>query len=594
MPQPTRVVRLLSNAAPSPKVLPGVNDPAEFVTDLPISIARAGKRWDVNLESITFRTVFGNVQHLEEYGSHLIAWPCKDFMSSTQCKTYDRSCPETFPSRDALESAYCLRESRLNESLRYGDMATLARSLTRLLDSGNVDSTATTTTTTGSEKPPSRRNIEFSVGSGGELRIEGDGEVVLLLSRNFADWIGMTDRHGPMVYFGRRHNPHFRLLDFSKGLMTDGKRPWLQGTVRDPLSTSRVEPSRIHIMVSFNGDYWREKCLRIVPWQDRGAPRGSSGDQPEHYFYKSFDGREPTRIPLSEDVRQVKIRLVDQLGRTLRLVSNLEHPTVATLTFRPIATDMSPHTIETSICQSPNMTLMHFFRPPLDNSDGTWQAGLRGIFIPSDIDWVEDNDLDYQILVEVDGQEGGMLIDPPPGRAFRSPRTLIASLGDILKREACGIVELQVKRDGRVALNVRDGARLTMWRKFTAVLGLDNVDSVNDRVVLRGVTTGNRRVDVTRVFPACIAVHCDIVRPTVFGSGMKHVLAVIPTSSRCGAAGTGTIYYQARKPLYTDVTASHLSNYRITLTSVPDGREIRFRDGAPDLFAQVSLKRKDR
>lgn len=566
----------MSNSAERVKFLPQVNDPAEFVSELPTPVARAGRRWEVNLESLLFRAVYGNVQHLEEYGPHLIGWPCRDFMRSACCCKYDPAKPETFPSREEIESAYNVEEKRVDELRRYGDMGMLARALTSLVEMGAAADN------------PCRRKIEFSVGGGSELQIEGDGEAALLVSKAFADWVGLTDVHGPMVHFGRRHNPYYRLLDFSTGLAADGKRPCVEGTVRDPLAVSRVRPSRIHVMVSFNGDHWSEKRLRIVPWQDPGI--SSRGDVSEHYFYKAFDWREPVRVPLSDDVCQVKIRLVDQLGRTLRLVSNLEHPSVATLTFKPIAPSM-PGTRETTISESPKDVHSHYFHPPLDNGRGTWQAGLRNVFIPSDIDWVEDNDLDYDMRIDVEGEDS-IFLDPPPGRAFRSARSLIASLEGNLKRRACERISLRLSPKGRVTLSLKKGVTLTMYRKFAAVLGLENVDFANDQVVLKSTTTGSRRVDVTKVYPACIAVRCNIVKPSVLGENMEHVLGVVPTSSTCGTAGS-TIFYQARKPVFVDVTGSHIANYQLSLISLPERRPIRFREGIrEELFAQVSFREK--
>lgn len=585
----TEVVTLQSNAGNDVTVIPHVNDPAEFISDLPIPITRGGRKWEVNLESLLFRTVFGNVQHLEEHGPHMIAWSCSDFTRSPSCSNYDCRHPETFASRSDVDSAYGIRECRLNEYQRYGDMGVLARRLTGLIDwnDGGILGNEAAAVAAADDASSRKKKIEFSVASGGELRIEGDGEVVLLLSRALSNWIGMTDRHGPMVHFGRRHNPYFRMLDFSRGLLANNVRPWVQGNARDPLGASRVEPSRIHAMVSFNGDYWQETCMRIVPWKETVV-----SDAPNHYYSTEFDAKAYVRVPMNEDVRQVKIRLADQRGRTLRLVSNLEHPTVATLTFRPLVTDM-PKTHETTIHESPKNDHTHYFLPPLDNSGGTWQVGLRNIFIPSSIDWVADDDPNYVIRMRVAGEERATFLRPPPGKAFRSPRLLIASLGEILKEQACGRAELRTERGGRVRLVLKEGVTLKMWRKFAAVLGFDNVDFSDDKVVIDRTTTGSRRVDVSLVYPGAIKIGCSAVRPTMFGNTMESVLGVAPLSNRCGGAAGGFIYYLARKPAYADMTIGHISNYHLTLTTMHGNRPIMFREDDPckeDLFAQISFK----
>ena len=316
-------VTLISNSANAHKILPGENDPAEFTATLPTIIPSSKKKFEVNMDCLSFRPVFANVMRLEKYGPHIVAWNCKNFLSSELCRNYNHRNPQTFPSEEAIKSSYWVKECTLDYSKRCATMEMLVSMLNSLMDwdinfqhPGNALNIA---------------RISYSATVNG-LKIEGDGEVVLLLSSAFCKWAGI--KAGQRVKFGGHKNAYYSLIDFSNGRMVDGSKPYVFGNVKNMLTSHRIEPSRISVVISFNDSRSREKCLGIIPYKDTDNFTSMSKKNENYHFSKWVDVNEPVTLSITEDLYQVKIRILDQDEHTLRLINNLQFPTVAALTFK--------------------------------------------------------------------------------------------------------------------------------------------------------------------------------------------------------------------------------------------------------------------
>ena len=569
----TRRVTLLSNSLNSKNIISEFNDPAEFVAELPTGLLDSQKRWQVNMDNFSFRALFANVKRLEKYGPHIVAWHCYHFTDSNICSNFDPEKPETFPSDREIRSTYNVKECRLNDGKRFGSVSLFVNMLNNII---NWD--------VGFEKVA--RRITYSRTSTG-LKIEGDGEVVLLLSSALTEWIGLENF--PIVLFGSQK---YSLLDFSKGRRTDGSNFSIRGNVSNMLTSHRVEPSHISVWLSFGKSSWRENCIGMVSYTSPSTAnkrkKNHSGDH--HYFHKSLDNVEPAFIEVGEDLQQVKIRLADQNGDTLRLINNLYLPTLTSLTFRQIPSEKMRRNFVIRMEGKIGSELMRYCKPTMPNYKGKLQVALQSIFLPPDIDWIEDNDPNFEIHIQLPDRLRTLI--QIPSIAFRSSQSLIEYL-DAFKRVTSGGAVISTEGlQGKMRLTVLEGTVISMSRKLATVLGLDNVHGDDDWITIAESITSIRTVDVTRIFPSFLAVHCSIIKPSILGNTVTNVLEVIPTSGRSGSEGE-LMAYEARKPAFFDIQRDHVSDFVISLKTV-EGQPIRFQRANSNDLMYVNLLFKDK
>lgn len=541
--------------------------PSEFVSILPqpVPITR-WKNWEVCLNSVAFLPLFLNLPEFEEGGEpHMYAFHCKNIAEAMNLLEVGEDGAPTgdFPSEDLLKKHFWVKETRLSARNRLDGLENLMEVLNNLFSWEDQ----------WVGPGPCEPRIRFTLGIKG-VRIEGDGEVVALISKMVVDWLGIEYHEASIVSFGN-HQGKYLVFDSSAG-----KRRSVEGRKKLSLLQEAKPPSRITIQACFDPGSWRSKRLATIPYANHRVQHCGKIDpvRPTFIYHVKKLREYVTDHSEGGGVSRVKISLMDEKGRLLQLAENTT-PTQICLSFRETRATMVgfPARVNggSDLNGVPDNQFRLYFNPRLNNASGRWHVALHSVFIPAAIKCVSDDKdggtrLDFKLA---DGQRWAI----PSLRAewFESPTLLLRKLAELITQTTRGDAKLVLDIFNKVRIELAPGVEVTMQKKLAIILGLVTLATDPTRPLkISSTITAVDSVDLGRLFPSTVRVHCDAVEKSILGNDMSDVLSIIPTHQRSGGLGE-LIVHESSKLEFIKIRGDHLSNTLFSLRTV-DGALLPF------------------
>lgn len=562
----SRKVTLLSNSSSS---VYQKNAPANFVNDLPIPIAEEGRNWRVSLDRLSFQPVFANIPLFEPHCPHFVYWYCDKFTLEDENK---------FPTERNLKFWYNVCEERLEGNEAYEDIEDLTRKLNEIF-------LQTTVTDSG---------ITFSKGKRG-IKISGVGNSVLLISLEVAKWMRLYQTAGDTVQYG---NGIYVYLNFSNGEASS-----VEGFRNETLFTSQA-PTIIKVFASFDVGGWVSHCLAILPYYTKcstDAPTDTDSNNPichsssKFYYHNRSDVKEYMPLSANTNFRRVKITMTDEKNKPIRLAQN-HGPSIVSLTIKGSAPKMNTFVVRAQGgfiegTRRPENKFRVYFEPPLRNYNGKWQVTLQSIFFPVAMQVIEDQDSDTELLFTF---PDGRTLTLPPIRSelFTSAIDLVTHLTQSVANITGNKVQITLNNANRINFAVADGMQITMKKKLAIILGLVEAASVSSSpFIITSTLSGLDKVDVSRLLPPCIAVHCSIAQPSIVGSSLTDILEMVPTHLRSGGDGSRLAVYESVRLNYIDVKIDHIANFEISLKTM-SGDALKFNECDDKVLVSLLFREK--
>lgn len=496
--------------------------------------------WKLNLETLCFRPYFANMPSLEKEDAHLIAFHCSNL--------------ETEALEENIDKRYWLIEKMLSTDESADGVDDLLRMLNGMF-----------------RWELGEGRLQFSMGERGMI-IEGDGEVVVLLSPKFCKWVGLE--------IERRINfigVDYRMLDFSRG-----RRDSVEGNKTELLKV--ILPSAIRVMLDFEESGF-EAELAMLPFFQ--ADSGIDG-----IFFSGNFYREYMNLGNISRLTKLKVVLRGMDGRQLRLVKTCEAATVVRLTLKRMEKGKR-FTLRLCSMDRVKNEIRKYFDPPLPTSaNQRWQMALQSAYVPASIRPMTALDS----LAKLDFKYGETRTNVVvPSTYFESDEMLANKLALIIYG-GCGGHCVMTTRDGHVVLTFRGSAEIGMSKKMADILGMQVDRGDDDMVTVVGkvgeVIVGEKKINVERFSPLCIILHCDAVSPSSLGSRMEHVVEVMPTTRRCGPSHAQVIVYESSSPNFVDIDGEwQIPNMLFSLRTI-DGKLIQFADSDDKVYLNVLFREK--
>jgi hypothetical protein len=438
----------------------------------------------------------------------------------------------------------------------------------------------------------SEQKIKFSEGKTGVVIESAQGDVALLISELVADWLQLfRSANDALVPYGN-NNVSYYFLDMSRGKPTS-----VEGFSRNLLKT--VLPSLVKVHASFDFAGWTEQCIAMIPYREsaNSAVFSSTGDCSAMSGAKSFNvnsrNGEFSLLPSNDSaIRRVKLMITDENGSALRIARSAS-PTCAALTLLEVDGNMNTFILRAQggvdgNTKEPRSRFTVYFNRALDNSHGRWHVALQSIFLPSALKCVDNEDegtrLDFTLA------DGTTSAHPfVPVEYFSSVERLVMHLKEVINVRTKNGAHLGDQKTGRLAITTGSGVKVSMGKKLAILLGFSNSASDPSKPLeITGKFSATERPDLTRLFPACLVVHCTIAEKSICGDKMESILEMIPTQTRSGGRGE-LVVHESVNLNYIKVRGEHVANFELELKTA-ESTGITFTQCTEEVYVNLIFK----
>lgn len=553
-------------------------DKASFTNDLPYPLATYPPRsWEACLNWVSLLPIFRNMPDFETCGPHFYAFECDNLMKTMKITDdkLDDGWASNFPSEIEVQSRFWVQERRLDIAHCLDGTDHLIEVLNDLFiwdDFARGDG----------------RKIKFDLTQGGGVQITGDGKVVLLISKKVMDWIGIAYEGKDMVRYGL-HKGRYFVFDCSMG-----EKKSLQGTNKTALLPEPKLPSRISIQASFDFGGWNIDRLATIPFAESVMSTGDS--EPVTFLHHIAKVREYVSLGLDSPIHRVKIRLVDEKGNVLRLAKS-SVPTLVNITVKEVDTLMDGYSVRASGGWNEDITprseFRIFFNRPVSNTSGRLQLALHSIFIPSAIkDVTDDQDEGTRIDFKLPSGRRGEIGPLKPG-LFTSSRKLVGKLYNLFSQATDLKASIGLDTHGAARIWLDDGVEMFMGKKLAIILGLVSLATDHSRRLrIVGDVTGVDKVDVSRLTPPIVALHCSAVDCNiVMNNRSTDIVSLIPTHKRSGRFGE-LITHDCSRPIFHNVRGDHMANMLVSIKTI-GGERLSFFPSSEEVHVNFMFRHED-
>lgn len=522
------------------------NDASSFVNVLKPLHDKKISNVKVCLESLCFQPSFTNVPNLEDCRSHLIAFRYRNFNSDRDSEIL--ATPRLWHQPVRL---------RITGQEKYENNEELLEMINRVFRGGWGEDC-----------------LRFEMGNEG-IEIEGEG-VILLASPKFMEWVKIPKEGYSLVV--AEHSSYF-LIDLSDDDLS------VLGFETDLLKVTT--PDFIHVKMRCEEGSWPSVTLAMIPF------KYTDGDELRNFFCNR-ECKEYVAIGRNNVLDKIKIEIQDGNGQNLRLVNNRERPTYVRLKLEEMDERRS---FILRINEKAATDFRTNFRSPLISARwDRWQMALLSAFIPASFtrlnDMLEEMRVDY-----IFGEESGA--KNIPATSFESNETLITEISKIiyeLSRQRCIVDTI----NGRIRFTFSGLCDLNFSNKLSVILGLAVIVRRELDYEVKGkigtIIVGANKIDVLRQRPVCVALHCNIVEPSIYGSGMNSILDLIPIPTEqqelYGKSGK-MISYEAKNLTFVNIdsNSSFVPNILFSLRTLEE-ELLTFHNSESKIYLNIIFREK--